>query len=1044
MSQADQPLEERPVPDYAELHCLSSFSFLRGASQPEELVEQAIKLGYRAIAITDECSLAGVVRAHNVAHNVAKGQPIKLLIGAEFRLSDGPHCVLLARNRAGYAQLSSLITLGRRRSGKGNYSLDSSDLLQAALSDCLMLWLHGAQGQLHTDVLEQLLPKMRGRLWLGFQRFSPKGQQAELAALTALAKQHGLPITACGDVHMHVRGRRALQDTMTAIRLGKPLSQLGYALFANGERHLRPRKALAKLYPQALLEQTICIAEQCNFSLDELRYDYPHALVPAGHTATTWLRKQVEQGAQQHYPDGVPPRVQQALDHELTLIAELRFEAFFLTVHDVVCWARSQGILCQGRGSAANSAVCYCLGITSVNPDEQQLLFERFVSKERGEPPDIDVDFEHERREEVIQYIYRKYGRDHAALAATVITYRPRSAIRDVGKALGMSLDQTDRLARTLQWWDSKTELDARFREAGLPPEAPIAKRLIGLVGQLIGFPRHLSQHVGGFVISERPVRELCPLENAAMPERTIIQWDKDDLESLGLLKVDVLALGMLTALRKCLAMVGQFHGRQVTLASIPRDDAKVYDMICAADTVGVFQIESRAQMSMLPRLKPRNFYDLVIEVAIVRPGPIQGDMVHPYLNRRDGIEPETYPNDAVRAVLGRTKGIPIFQEQVMELAVVAGGFTRGEADQLRRAMAAWKRKGGLEPFEKKLKAGMQANGLSQDFADRIFEQIKGFGDYGFPESHSASFAHLAYASAWLKCHYPAAFTAALLNSLPMGFYQPAQLVNDARRHGVEVRPVDALVSDVASTLEQAPGSTGQAAIRLGFDRIKGLDAAAAARVVASRGRTPPASVQALAQQAHLSREHVEALAAAGALQSLADNRHHAAWAAAGIERPSPLHGQPQFAEAVPLLRPPTEAENIVADYASLKLTLGRHPLALLRKHLDTRRVVVASALQQKHTGDLVNVAGLVIGRQRPGTASGVVFMTLEDETGTVNLIIWPKILEQFRQPILRSSLPVIRGSLQRENGVTHVIARQVEDYSRWLGRLNTKSRDFH
>lgn len=1033
-------------PDYAELHCISNFSFLRGASHPGELVERAAALGYRALAMTDECSLAGVVRAHEVA----KTLDIELIIGAEFHLRDGPHCVLLATNRVGYGQLASFITLGRRRSEKGVYELTSNDLLEAPLSDCLLIWRPDQNDALHPAKLAKAAGPFAGRIWLGYTRLSPKGQAAQLQVMQALGVRHGIPLLACGDVHMHVRSRRALQDTLTAIRLGKPLQELGYALFSNGERHLRPRARLGKLYPAELLQETCKIAQRCNFSLDSLRYEYPHELVPDGQTPTSWLRNCTERGAKRLYPKGVPDTVRKQVEHELALIEELKNEYFFLTVCEVVDWARSQGILCQGRGSAANSAVCYCLGITAVNPEEQTLLFERFMSKERNEPPDIDVDFEHERREEVIQHIYLKYGRDRAALAATVICYRPRSAIRDVGKALGMSLDQIDQLARTLQWWDSKADLAARFVEAGLPPDSPMALRLTGLVSQIIGFPRHLSQHVGGFVISQGPVHQLCPVENAAMPERTIIQWDKDDLETLGLLKVDVLALGMLTAIRKCFDLIKSFYGREYSLANIPREDPEVYDMICKADTVGVFQIESRAQMSMLPRLRPRAFYDLVIEIAIVRPGPIQGDMVHPYLNRRWGREPVGYPKStihgeaAVRKVLGRTLGVPIFQEQVMALAEAAAGFTPGEADQLRRAMAAWKRKGGLGPFEKKLKNGLTSNGYSAEWAEKIFNQIKGFGEYGFPESHSASFAHLAYASSWLKRHYPAAFTAALLNSLPMGFYGPAQLVNDARRHGVEVRPIDVLVSDVTCTLEPGASNPQQPALRLGFDRAKGLSPSVAQRIVNARAHALPTDTQALAVQADIPREHMELLAAAGALKNLVGNRHHAFWSAAGVESKTPLHGRPQFLEGTPLLHPPTEGEDIVADYASLQLTLGRHPLAMLRQHCNHIGVTPAAALEAGKTGDPVTVAGLVIGRQRPGTASGVVFMTLEDDTGNVNLIIWPKVLESYRRAVLHSQLPVVRGMLQCEDGVTHVIAREFSDYSCWMGSLQTKARNFH
>ncbi|MBV62741.1 MAG: error-prone DNA polymerase [Nevskiales bacterium] len=1033
-------MKAQPV-DYAELHCLSHFTFLRGASHPQELVERAADLGYTALALTDECSVAGVVRAHEAASE--RGLP--LIIGAEFTTVQEHRLVLLATDRAGYGQLCQLITLARGRRAKGDYALELNDLLTEPLDGCLLLWLDGDEAD-----LQGLAQRFAGRTWLVAELFATADREQRLADWQAQAQRLDLPVVAAGDVHMHARGRRALQDTLTAIRLGRPIAELGYALFPNGERHLRPLASLQALYPPEWLAETQAVARRCRFHLTELRYEYPHELIPSGHTPSSWLRSLVEQGARRLYPSGVPGAVQQQIDHELSLIAELGYEFFFLTVEDIVRWARTQGILCQGRGSAANSTVCYCLGITAVNPAEQSLLFERFVSKDRGEPPDIDVDFEHQRREEVIQYIYRKYGRDRAALAATVISYRPKSAIRDVGKALGLTLDQVDALTKTLTWWDSSEELPARIREVGLDPDAPVIQRLIVLVRELIRFPRHLSQHVGGFVISQGPVSALCPIEPASMAGRSVIQWDKDDLESLGMLKVDVLALGMLTAIRKCFDLIEGWTGERLQLATIPRDDPDTYAMIQRADTIGVFQIESRAQMSMLPRLKPANLYDLTIQVAIVRPGPIQGDMVHPYLARRAGREPVRYPSQAVRDVLKRTLGVPIFQEQVMQLAMVAAGFTAGEADQLRRAMAAWKRKGGLEPFEAKLKAGMAQRGYSPEFADRIYQQILGFGDYGFPESHAASFALLAYASSWLKCHHPAAFTAALLNSLPMGFYAPAQLIGDARRHGVEIRPVDVLFSEVESTLESGP--QGVPAIRLGLHRIKGMDLAVAARIVQWRRQLPAgqpargaeALRQGLMQIAGLGREQMEALAAAGALQSLSGHRHRAYWDAAGVEAPTPLLGRPQFAEGQPLLSAPTEGEDLLADYASLRFTLGRHPLALLRSRLDSHGAICARRLRELQTGRPVCVSGLVTGRQRPGTASGVIFMTLEDESGLINLVIWPKVLEQYRSAVLHAQLPLIHGHVQNEDQVVHVIARHLEDRSDWLGGLAVASRDFH
>ncbi len=821
---------------------------------------------------------------------------------------------------------------------------------------------------------------------------------------------------------MHLRSRRRLQDALTAIRLGRTVGSCGLQLFPNGERHLRVRGRLAQLYSPELIEATVEIAERCKFSLDELRYEYPEELVPPGETPASHLRKLSHAGMQARFPGGAPADVAALVERELALIAELKYEPFFLTVHDVVRFARSQGILCQGRGSAANSAVCYCLGITEVDPARLNTLFERFVSRERDEPPDIDVDFEHERREEVIQYVYGKYGRARAALAATVISYRPKSVMRDLCKALGIEAD----FSKLLSWWDGGTIPPERVREAGLDPLAPKVQQLLALAGQLAGFPRHLSQHVGGFVISRGPLAELVPVENAAMPDRTVIQWDKDDLEALGLLKVDVLALGMLSALRRGLDFIG------MKMQDIPAEDPETYAMIQQADTVGVFQIESRAQMSMLPRLRPANFYDLVIEVAIVRPGPIQGGMVHPYLRRRQGLEPVNYPSAEVKAVLERTLGVPIFQEQVMQLAMVAADFTPGEADQLRRSMAAWKKKGGLEPFEAKLKQGMQKNGYLPEFADRIYRQILGFGDYGFPESHSASFALLVYASAWLKRHHPAAFLAALLNSQPMGFYSPSQLVQDARRHGVEVRPADALLSQWDCTLEDG-------AVRLGLRMVGGLAAATGKRIAASR---PCTSVEALADQAGLNRKDLNCLAAAGALQSLAGHRRNAHWITSGVEKITVL--LPATMNDPIELEPPSEGEDIVADYRSLGLTLGRHPLALLRTHLKKLRIVKAEELASLPHGSRVRAAGLVTCRQRPDTASGVVFVTLEDESGCVNVIVWRDLLERQRRELLGARLLGVAGVIEREGAVVHLVARRLEDHSRLLGGLAVASRDFH
>ena len=858
--------------------------------------------------------------------------------------------------------------------------------------------------------------------------------------LQDLARASGLRAVAAGDVHMHLRSRRPLQDTLTAIRLNTTLFAAGQALFANGERHLRTRLRLARIYPPELLAETQVIAARCHFSLDELRYEYPDEAVPEGQTPSAFLRAEVYRGLRRRYPEAIPPGVSERVEHELALIGELAYEAYFLTVYDIVNFARSRHILCQGRGSAANSAVCYCLGITEVDPARSQLLFERFISRERGEPPDIDVDFEHQRREEVIQYIYTRYGRERAALTATVITYRTRGALRDVGRALGLGSAQIDALSASLAWWDKRDQLPDRLRSVGLDPAAPRVAKWLALADSLRGFPRHLSQHVGGFVISRGPLARLVPIENAAMPERTVIQWDKDDLDTLGLLKIDVLALGMLSAIHRALDLVGY------RLADVPPEDPAVYEMICAADTVGVFQIESRAQMAMLPRLRPCNFYDLVIEVALVRPGPIQGDMVHPYLRRRHGEEAIGPMRPEIAAVLERTCGVPIFQEQVMQLAVVAAGFTPGEADQLRRAMAAWRRKGGLEPFEQKLITGMRQRGHDEVFAQRIFAQIQGFGEYGFPESHAASFALLVYVSAWLKRHHPAAFLCALLNSQPLGFYSPSQLVQDARRHGVEVLPATVTASGWEALLENAtPAMTaGAPAVRLGLASIRGLSQAAAAHLVAARQQRPFVNLAEFAARAPLARKDLDRLAAAGALSSLAGDRRQAAWAVAGVAVQLDLLSSTPPPEAFADLAVASEGENLIADYASTGLTLGRHPLALLRDRLAAQRFVSASQLQNAADRQLARAAGIVTCRQRPGTASGIVFVTLEDETGLANIVVHSRLVDRQRRELLGARLLGVFGQIQREGEVVHLVAKRLVDLSALLGRLPTASRDFH
>jgi len=1037
---------------YAELHCLSNFTFLRGASHATELVARAAELGYAALAITDECSLAGIVRAHVAA----KEAGLPLIVGSEIKLADGPRLVLLARDRAGYGHLSSLITLGRRREKKGRYHLVRADL-EAGLPGCLALLLPDESPD-PADA-HWFAQRFEGRGWIAVELHNGPDDRARLAALRDLAHKSALPLVAAGGVLMHQRSRAPLHDVLTAIRLGTPVARCGHALQPNAERHLRQRVRLAQVYPPELLKATLDIAARCDFSLDSLRYEYPEELVPPGETPAGHLRTLTLRGLAERFPDGVPDKVRVLVEHELKLIAELGYEPFFLTVEDIVAFARRSHILCQGRGSAANSAVCYALGITEVDPARMSMLFERFISKERNEPPDIDVDFEHERREEVIQYIYNKYSRERAALAATVICYRPKSALRDAGKALGLENDQVERLSGAIAWWDDRRDLTARFREAGFDPESALMRRLAIIADTLMGFPRHLSQHVGGFVISRGPLAELVPIENAAMADRSVIQWDKDDLDALGLLKVDVLALGMLTAIRRALDMIAARRGLPFGMSDVPPEDPATYAMLQQGDSVGVFQVESRAQMSMLPRLKPAVFYDLVIEVAIVRPGPIQGGMVHPYLRRRQGLEKVTYPSEAVKGVLERTLGVPIFQEQVMQLAVVAAGFSPGEADHLRRSMAAWKRKGGLAHLETRLISGMRERGYKAEFAQAIYRQILGFGNYGFPESHSASFALLVYISAWIKRHQPAAFLAALLNSQPMGFYAPAQLVQDATRHGVEVRAVDVQHSAHECVLEPlGEGSEenersekGEAvAVRLGLLMVNGLSGEGAKRVVEARAQGAFADVADVAARARLDTRDMKALAAAGALVALSEHRRRAYWDVAGLGRGAKTGAQAGlFAdvavnETAPRLAAPTEGADIVADYKSTGLTLGRHPLALLRRRLGELRFLTAVQIGQLPQGRRIRACGLVTCRQRPGTASGVVFVTLEDETGCVNVVVWKDVTARQRQELLGSSLMGVEGVIEREGGVVHLVARRLFDHSRLLGRLNTASRDFH
>jgi error-prone DNA polymerase len=1067
------------LPDYAELHALSNFSFQRGASHAEELVARAHSLGYRALAITDECSVAGVVRAHVAA----KQHGLQLLPGAEFWVAAAHpfKLVVLPHNAAGWGNLCEFISAARQAGDlieKGSYrvALGESDFSLLADCDVLLCPLPGLSGAINTEALCAHADWARGlfcsgnsendaHCWLAVELLQGLDDALRLQQLQEVASRTGIRLVAAGGVLMHVRSRKPLHDVMTAIGLGKSVHDCGFALQSNAEAHLRPRMRLADIYPASLLKATLQVAARCRFNLDEIRdlYRYPKQdIVPAAETPAQCLRRLTAEGARQRYPGGVPPAIQTQLDYELALIEELQYEMFFITVHDIVRFANEQHILCQGRGSAANSAVCYCLGVTAVNPAESQLLFERFMSRERREPPDIDVDFEHQRREEVIQYIYEKYGHERAAIAATVTCYRPRSALRDVGKALAIDPALVEQLAREHFWFDGSEALQQQLEQANLQAEIGPLLQWLDLTTQLIGFPRHLGQHVGGFVLTQGKLTRLVPIQPAAMEARRIIQWDKDDLDAMGLLKVDVLALGMLSAIRRCLDLVDQSRGGQLQMHQIESGDMQTYDMICAADTVGVFQIESRAQMSMLPRLKPRCYYDLVVEVAIVRPGPIQGGMVHPYLRRREHPEEETYPNEELRHALGRTLGVPIFQEQVMQIAMIAAKFSADEADDLRRSMAAWKRKGGVERFHDRLVGTMKERGYEAEFAENIFKQIKGFGEYGFPESHAASFAKLVYVSCWLKCHEPACFLAALLNAQPMGFYAPAQLVQDARRHGVEVRAVDVTASDWDCTLEPASATDAlpqypgirqiQPAVRLGLRMVAGLSEAAAQRLVAARAQTPFNSTEDLALRAQLGTLEINALAAADALLPLAGHRRQQVWQAAAI-KPAPLLLKAVPTHEAPLQLPDTpEGENILFDYKSTGLTLRRHPLALLRPRLAALRLLSADQLNALPNGRQVAACGIVTVRQQPQTAKGTIFLTLEDETGPVNVIVWKSLRETQRAEVLHARLLAVHGVWQRSEdagkkgygAVRNLVAQRLQDLTPLLGRLGTASRDFH
>ena len=1024
------------LPVYAELFCRSNFSFQHGASHPKELVSAAYALGYRAIAITDECSLAGSVRAHTHCRELLSEKKIspdtsnfKLIVGASFR-SGKSSLILLAQSRSGYGDLCELITQCRKNITKGTYRLDLRNL--SSVRGCYAIIVP-------SDSCEALIAATENLdRAIGFTRLLTASDALNFQQAEVIARQYKIPIVACGDVLVHDKSRQPLQDILTAIHHKTTVDQLGQLAEQNAERVLRPIAALRHLYPAELLIESAQIADTCKFTLDELRYEYPEEIVPPGYTRASYLHEQTWLGAQRRYNGLVPEKISVLIQKEFTLIAEKQYEAYFLTVYDIVLKARELGILCQGRGSAANSVVCYCLGITELDPEKINVLFERFMSTDRDEPPDIDVDFEHERREEIIQYIYQKYGRDRAALCATVSCYHAKGAIRDVGKALGFSLDQVDRISKNLSWWDKPDGLNDRLVEMGFDPEVHRVKQLLKYTDELIGFPRHLSQHPGGFVIAQGRLDRQVPIEDAAMPDRTVIQWDKDDIDALGLMKVDILGLGMLSCLRRALQLVGAQQGQTFTMHEIPKDDKAVYQMLCRGESTGVFQVESRAQMNMLPRLKPMKFFDLVVQVAIVRPGPIQGGMVHPYLKRRQAIEKVTYPSDAVKSVLERTLGIPIFQEQVMELSMKAAGFTASEADSLRRSMAAWKRTGGLGHLREKLTNGMLSRGYKLEFAESIYKQIEGFGSYGFPESHAASFALLAYYSAWIKCHHPAAFCCALLNSQPMGFYSPSQLTQDARRNGVTVLPVNINESafDCLLLTESAQH------MRLGFRMVSGLGSETIRKIVAERENGKYIDIRDVVQRTNLDSKAVKALTDADAFRSLSGNRLQSRWVASAT-RMADLPLAPSAAEAIPAsLTPFTLGQEVIADFRSTGLTLRAHPLKLLRGLL--KGTYRAEDLKRVTSGRHIRVAGLVTCRQRPGTASGVTFVTLEDETGNTNVIVWRDLAEKERRALIASRLMIVHGKLEHQGPITHLVALHMEDASHLLADLTVVSHDFH
>ncbi len=1048
---------------FVELHSLTNYSFLRAASHPEELVQQALLEGYNGLAITDECSVAGAVKAWREWQKYQDAQPdsrpFKLIVGAEFNFSDKEHSacfVILANNRQAYGELCRLITKCRGRAEKGEYRFHPRDLLQ--LQEGLLLWrpdsIHrGRPDSIHKagfKLLEQaylndLMQHFSGRMWLLLELLLQNSDMERHQTINTCAERYSLSIVASSYPQMHAPERKMLHDALAAIRHNSPIVEIKSQLQPNAENHLRSLQKLEAIYPQAALTETLAVAKRCQFELGELRYRYPKESIPEGYTAPSYLREQTYLGAQQRYPQGLPEKVKQLIEKELRIIGELQYEYYFLTIYDIVKYARRQGILCQGRGSAANSVVCYCLHITEVDPTRTSVLFERFISKRRNEPPDIDVDFENARREEVIQYIYKRYGRDRCAIAATVVTYRAKSAIRDLGKALGLDLLQLENVIANFGWrYRGKDWIDEVISPQ-VSQDNHTLECFRELLRQLLGFPRHLSQHVGGFIISQGPLIEMVPVENAAMADRTVIQWDKDDLEALGLMKVDILALGMLTAIQKTLSYISDLKGKPFRIGDLPKeDDPAVFASLQKADSVGLFQVESRAQMNMLPRLKPEKYYDLVVQVAIVRPGPIHGDMVHPYLRRKNNEEEPDVPLKELEPILERTFGVPIFQEQVIAIAMVGAGFNAEEAEDLRRSMASWKKQGHIGSLRHKLSESLLQRGIPEEYVERICRQIEGFGEYGFPESHAASFALLAYVSAWLKYYYPADFCCGLLNSQPMGFYQPWQLIQDAQRHGATIGPVDINRSTWDSRLEQDINHPKESTLRLGFRLVKGLSNGAGEAIEIQRPTSGFRSITHMMQLTQLHRDDLEALASANAFACFGEHRYQQRWDVSGHQFYHRLFAGQEPASQE--LAAPNRIENIVEDHATTGVILSDHPMAYLRDQAVLEDCRCAETLPGIQPNQEIFVAGVVVNRQRPGTSAGVTFVTLEDETGSINVVVWLQTALKQMETLVKAKLLKIYGKVEKDAGgaVIHLIAYKLFDISAELDRLAAKSRDYH